>query len=203
MRHFCWFYWAGLPKGWPKLANNIILETPADGGVAIGVFAEAKATFPAGRSVPAGTTVQVSTDYPFEDEVVVVVTVPPPPPSDRTPEGRSDGRRGVPLRVRVPAWATKATVAVASSATDENDVAGADADRASAWPNEAARPVEAGAMHYVMCLAGATTKVALTLNPEVTVEVGWGDAAVQREGNRIIHPRRAELFTLAGPNSPS
>ena len=163
------------PQGWPKLAMNVILESPADGGIAVGVFAGAKATFPPGRSVPAGTAVAVDTAYPFGDEVVVTVVVPPP--SDGTSESRSHGQ-GVPLRVRVPVWATRATVAVASSATssDANNAA-------STWSNETDRtPVVAGSMHLVMCPPGTTTLVTLTLNPELEVELGWGDAAVQKGG---------------------
>ena len=87
-------------QGWPKLAGNVVLESPADGGIGIGVFAPVSAVFPPGRSVPAGTRVDVNTRYPFRDAVEIVVAVP---------EGAA---AEVPLHVRIPGWASHATMQV-------------------------------------------------------------------------------------------
>ena len=95
--------------------------------------------------------------------------------------GGRGGRDGEALRGRLRQGhhpPREGHVAVASSATssDANNAA-------STWSNETDRtPVVAGSMHLVMCPPGTTTLVTLTLNPELEVELGWGDAAVQKGG---------------------
>jgi DUF1680 family protein len=138
-------------QGWPKLAGNVIFES-ADGGVAVGVFAPVSAVFPAGSSLPTGTRVEVNTRYPFGDTVEVVVDVP-----------ESDLTVQVPLHVRIPGWATQATMQSVHAAGG----------------TPVAHPtLEAGAMHTVLCSVGQKTTVTLQLNPAVQVETGWGNAAV-------------------------
>jgi len=144
---------ANFNQGWPKLAGNVIFES-SDGGVAIGVFAPASAEFPAGTSVPTGTRVEVNTRYPFGDTVEVVVDVP-----------ASDSTAEVPLHVRIPGWATHATMQSVHAAGG----------------SPVAHPsLQAGSMHTVLCSVGWKTTVTLQLNPAVEVETGWGNSAVNK-----------------------
>lgn len=102
---------------------NVIFESPADGGVAVGVFAPASARFPPSASVPPGTTVRVETDYPFGDVVVVVVVSPPEAKLETS-------RTHFPLHVRIPAWARRSTLHVdrgQGSGEEERDVKSATA----------------------------------------------------------------------------
>jgi len=153
---------ANFNQGWPKLAMNVIFESPADGGVAVGVFAPASARFPQSASVPNGTTVRVETDYPFGDVVVVVVVSPPEAKLETS-------RTHFPLHVRIPAWARRSTLYInrgQGSGEEERDVRAATA---------------VGRMNTVQCEVGRTTTVTLSLNPDVEVELGWGDSAAQKE----------------------
>lgn len=118
------------------------------------MFAPVSAIFPAGTSVPTGTRVEVNTRYPFGDTVEVVVDVP-----------ASDSTAQVPLHVRIPGWATHATMQ----------------SMHAAGGSPMAHPtLEAGKMHTVLCSVGQKTTVTLQLNPAVEVETGWGNAAVMK-----------------------
>ena len=86
---------ANMHQGWPKLVTHLWMRTPDDGLVAAAwAPCVVKTTI---RGVP--VTVRVSTDYPFRDTIDVAV----------------EPQRPVrfPLWLRVPAWATAATVRVA------------------------------------------------------------------------------------------
>jgi hypothetical protein len=84
-----------MQQGWPKLANNIFYTT-ANGSIAIGALLPASATIN-------GTTIALTTAYPFGDDVVIQVTTAAASP-------------GLTLLVRVPAWANKANVSVGGAA---------------------------------------------------------------------------------------
>ena len=86
---------------------------------------------PVSAVLPSGATVDVDTDFPFGDDAIITV--------DATASSAA-----VPLRVRVPAWATAATLDGA--------------------------PVANGTFASVACAAGAVTTVALSLAPAVRVE---------------------------------
>ena len=152
---------ANMQQGWPKLVNNIFYTT-ANGSIAIGVLLPAKATIN-------GTTVAITTAYPFGDSVTVNVTGSAP----RT------------LLLRVPAWATKATVSVNGGA---------------------AAPAANGSMHAVRCggtPATTTTTVVLSLNPEVRLERGWGRLAqttptVPYAPGTVAVPSAGDDMTFAG-----
>ncbi len=60
----------------------------ADGGVAVGAFA------PASALLPGGSTIALTTSYPFDD--VIFITL--------------NASQAMPLHVRIPAWATDAKV---------------------------------------------------------------------------------------------
>lgn len=85
---------ANHPQGWPKFAARLHKTTP-DGGVAVTLWAPGATalTLPASG---AAATVAVNTTYPFGDSAAVTVRAPV----------------GTPVRLRIPGWATGATVSI-------------------------------------------------------------------------------------------
>ena len=81
-------------QGWPKFAARLHKTTP-DGGVAVTLWAPG-ATSLALQGSGAPASVAVSTSYPFGDSALVTVAAPV----------------GTPVRLRVPGWATAATLSV-------------------------------------------------------------------------------------------
>jgi len=78
---------ANFNQGWPKYASMLFFRTKD--GLALGAYAPAAAVDPA-----TGTSVNVTTDYPFNDKISVSV----------------DTKQPIKLYLRIPAWAVKATV---------------------------------------------------------------------------------------------
>ena len=111
---------ANFNQGWPKFANMVVMATP-DKGAAVAILA------PASAKLANGMVVDIETSYPFEDTVTVSCT--------------GSG----PLYIRVPAWATKATIG--------------------------GKAAKAGAMVKGAC----GSKMVLELNPEITIETWAGD----------------------------
>ena len=128
-------------QGWPKLINQVVMSTE-DGGAAVALL------LPASAKLADGSTVVVETSYPFED-LVVVRCIPA--------RGRTTT---LPLYIRVPHWATQATI---------NGTA-----------------VPAGTMAKRSCGAGQPTAFILDLSPEVLVEEWAGD----RHGGVATNPVR-------------
>eukprot|EP00658_Telonema_sp_P-2_P007272 TRINITY_DN12710_c0_g1_i6.p1 TRINITY_DN12710_c0_g1~~TRINITY_DN12710_c0_g1_i6.p1 ORF type:complete len:627 (-),score=149.14 TRINITY_DN12710_c0_g1_i6:76-1956(-) len=82
---------ANFNQGWPKFAHMAVYEHPSDNGIAVVLYAPMKVEIGS-----TGVVVEVETGYPFNDTVVVSVTNPTLDP--------------VPLYLRVPGWADKATI---------------------------------------------------------------------------------------------
>ena len=61
---------ANFNQGWPKFAHAIF-HTTADGAIAIGVLAPAKATLPAADGATTPATIEITTDYPFGDDATI------------------------------------------------------------------------------------------------------------------------------------
>jgi hypothetical protein len=101
----------------------------------------------------------VLTDYPWGDEVLVQVHALAP----------------VLLKLRVPGWASNASVAI-----------------------DAAAPQHAPPARYfhVRCAGGVTTRVALSLHPEIRVERGWGASDAGAEADAAVVVRGPLLFAL-------
>jgi hypothetical protein len=77
---------ANFNQGWPKFASMIVYST-ADKGAAIGLYA------PSTSKLPDGSTVDIDTSYPYEDEIRITV----------------DAKAAMPLYVRIPGWAVSGT----------------------------------------------------------------------------------------------
>ena len=117
---------ANFNQGWPKFANMAILQAPGN-GAAVTLYS------PASAVLPDGSVVDVGGAYPFDDEATVTVTA----------------KGDVPLHLRIPVWASKATVSV-------NGAAG--------------QPARNGTMFTVKCAAGQTTTAKVSFNPEIRME---------------------------------
>jgi len=78
---------ANFNQGWPKYASMVVYSTSDNGG-AVGIWAPVKA------ELPNGATVDITTDYPFEDTATVTVTA----------------KSAMPLYLRIPGWAKGTTV---------------------------------------------------------------------------------------------
>jgi len=78
---------ANFHQGWPKFASMLMYSAP-DGGAVVALYAPASATF------PGGATVDIETQYPFEDEANITVTA----------------SKTMAIYLRIPVWAVGATV---------------------------------------------------------------------------------------------
>ncbi|UOR04049.1 glycoside hydrolase family 127 protein [Hymenobacter aerilatus] len=86
---------ANMHQGWPKFAANLWMASP-DGGLVAAAYAPSELTTRVGK---ADVTIREETDYPFRDNIRFVVA-------------KSSKKMAFPLRLRIPAWADKATVTV-------------------------------------------------------------------------------------------
>ncbi|WP_375436116.1 beta-L-arabinofuranosidase domain-containing protein [uncultured Hymenobacter sp.] len=86
---------ANMHQGWPKFATHLWMASP-DGGLVAAAYAPNRVSTPVrgGQTV----TIREDTDYPFRETVRFTV--------------EKTGKDAFPLRLRIPAWATNATVAV-------------------------------------------------------------------------------------------
>ena len=134
-------------QGWPKLANNIVLESTADDGIVIAIIAPVVAKLPK-------ATVEVVTDYPFGDTVAIAVDL-----SSGTNE-KNTAAADTPVHIRIPGWATKATVD--------------------------GSPAANGTLHSVMAKAGSKSTIKVDFSPEVRVETGWGSHGVSIDGAESV-----------------
>jgi hypothetical protein len=131
---------ANHPQGWPKFAARLH-KTTADGGVAVTLWAPGATALTLPGGAPA--SVAVDTTYPFGDTAAATVTAPV----------------GTPVRLRIPGWASTATVST-------NGGAPARALNGTWWA--AAQP-------------SPTTTYAVDFSPAVRVEAHFaGSLAVYR-----------------------
>ncbi|MBW3129204.1 beta-L-arabinofuranosidase domain-containing protein [Hymenobacter profundi] len=86
---------ANMHQGWPKFAANLWMASP-DGGLVAAAYAPSELTTQVGKT---DITIREETDYPFRDNIRLVVA-------------KSAKKVAFPLRLRIPAWADKATVTV-------------------------------------------------------------------------------------------
>lgn len=85
---------ANFNQGFPRFVQHMLHASP-DGGVAVSSLGPVSAT------LAGGVAVNVSTDYPFDDVVTVTLSGLP-----------AGAAVAYPLYIRVPSWATNATLAV-------------------------------------------------------------------------------------------
>ena len=146
-----------------------MLHSTPDGGVAVSVLG------PVSARLASGIAVNVSTEYPFGDDVTVTLT------------GLPGGAIAFPLYIRVPSWATAATVSVNGGAPAAVGAANGTMLRVN-W---------AGA-------AGPTASITLSTNPAVRVEPWFNGALAVFRGALLYSMRLDENFanTTSAPGEP-
>eukprot|EP00911_Craspedida_sp_UC1_P000447 UC1_evm4s337 len=142
------------PQGWPKFAQHTVQADVRKNAVVVASLIAASATMP--LSVGGGARVSINSRYPFGDNATVTVTAAKPTTA----------------RIRIPVWATRATV---------NN-----------------KPAANGTFVDVACAGGgANTTISVALNPEVRIERGWGTNGV-RAGTPVNYDARgADIPTLS------
>jgi len=98
---------ANMHQGWPKFAANLWMASP-DGGLVAAAYAPSELTTQVGKEA---VVIREETDYPFRDNIRFVVA-------------KSGKKTLFPLRLRIPAWADKATVTVNGKAAEGTPEAG-------------------------------------------------------------------------------
>jgi len=82
-------------QGWPKFTQSLWMATP-DGGLAAISYAPCKVDALAGQKIP--VTVEVQSNYPFEEKVVILVN----------PEKEAK----FPIHLRIPEWVMKPVITI-------------------------------------------------------------------------------------------
>jgi hypothetical protein len=143
-----------------------VLHASADGGVAVSILG------PVSARLNNGVSINVTTEYPFDDDVTVTLT------------GLPAGALAYPLYIRIPSWATNATLAVNGGA-----------------------PVPVGAANGTMLrvawagAAGPTATVVLATNPAVRVSAWYNGALAVFRGALLYSLRLDETFEVTGRNA--
>jgi len=148
-------------QGWPRYIHRMI-HTPADGkGVAVSLLGPVSAT------LPDGAKINVTTEYPFGDDVSIAITSVP-------------GSIGTyPVYVRIPDWATAATISVNGGA-----------------------PVNVGSQNGTMykvdlsAATGSAVTIVLATNPSIRVDYWYNDAAAVHRGALLYALQLDEAFTV-------
>ena len=148
--------------GWPRFIQKMIHVAP-DGGAAISMLGPATATF------PTGATLSVDTEYPFGDTLTITMTNRP---------------AGMPLYVRIPKWATAATVAVNGGAP--TPVGAAAANTMFAVPLGGA--------------TGPTLTVVLDTAPAIRVDRWYNGAVAVHRGALVYALQLSEVFGVLRNN---
>ena len=155
---------ANFNQGWPRLLQHMIHVSP-DGGVALSVLG------PVSALLPGGVKVNVTGDYPFEDELTITLTNLPSAPLT------------YPLYLRIPSWAQAATLSVNGA------------------PPVALGPEACGSMHRVQwgpSALGPTATVTLSTNPVVRTAPWYNGALAVFRGALLYSLRLDETFGVTG-----
>lgn len=158
-------------EGWPKFAQSVFFVEPGGGyaprgmsggptdAVVVASLVPASATLPTSVAGAVGGTIETSSSYPFEDSATITV---------------SGTSMAVTVKVRIPGWATKATLNGKPAA---NGTLVAVECSATAGPNRAGKqsaPRSPRALMHGSISRDKACKIVVALNPEVVVERGWG-----------------------------
>ncbi len=155
---------ANFHQGWPKLVKNLWMAS-ADDGLAAVAYAPCRVTAKVGNG--AAVTIIEDTEYPFRDTIQFTIDAPDP--------------ARFPLRLRVPAWATQATVQVAG---------------------EAPFSVAAGSFRRVERTWRAGDTVTLTLPMPLRLERRYQNSVAVRRGPLVLALKIGEDFRLLHGEAP-
>jgi DUF1680 family protein len=147
---------ANMHQGWPKFVSHMWMASP-DNGLAAVAYGPSKVTAKVGDGEM--VTITESTDYPWDGRITLKIELPKP--------------TAFPLHLRIPSWATGATLKAAGESTDAKPGSFAVVQRT--WKN------------------GDT--VVLDLPLKVRVERRWNDAATLHRGPIAYSLRIGEKWT--------
>lgn len=154
---------SNMHQGWPKLAAHLVMKTP-DEGIAFAAYAPSRTKFSS-----RGVTVSVSldTDYPFRETLTLTVA----------PERAAR----FPVLLRVPAWATGATVRVGD-----------------------APPVrmQAGTLHRIDREWSGSTELSIRLPMAALVTKRYNEAIAVERGPLVYSLKLGEQWTQVNADKP-
>jgi hypothetical protein len=179
---------ANLHQGWPKLVRSSWV-VDADGGLRVVTYLPGTVEARLGGQ---DLRIAVETDYPFDETITLVVSVAP----DRTARG--------PIRVRIPGWASEATLTLGGEALPVDAVDGyVTLDRT--W-RDGDRVVLTLPMHpRVERREGQSAVVRLgPLTMSLRIGENWSEVpGAPGIGEWEIHPRSSWNFGLADVDGAS
>lgn len=150
-------------QGWPKFAARLWMRS-ADGGLTAISYAPCEIDTVIGG---ANVHVDVVGGYPFDDTVTITVSTPEPVE--------------FPLHLRIPSWASSATVALGEGET---------------------RPVEAGRVHSLARVWAGRNTVTLTLVPHATAVVERPHGVALTRGPLVFVLAIDEAWEQIGGTAP-
>jgi uncharacterized protein len=154
---------ANMHQGWPKFAAHLWMRTPDDGLAAVAWAPCAIRTTVRGARV----SVDVTTDYPFRETIALTVT--------------ADRATRFPLSLRIPAWATGATVQVGSGP---------------------AVPIVHGAMHTLDREWHGATAITVRLPMQPLITTRYNGAVAVERGPLVYALRIGETWTRVNADKP-
>lgn len=163
---------ANMHQGWPKLVSHLWMRSSDDGLVAVS-WAPCQVRTQV-RGVP--VTLTVETGYPFRDQVRLTVEASQP--------------IRFPLHLRVPAWASGATISRAGS---EPGAGGSAA---------AAEPLAPGAIHRLEREWSAPLVLTLRFPMRAVVSTRYHDAVSVERGPLVYALRIGEQWTRVNADKP-
>lgn len=155
---------ANLSQGWPKFAAHLWMRVAEGDGLAAVAYAPSRVSTEM-EGVPVSVTLE--TDYPFRNELRFSIAA------------QSDV--SFPLFLRIPAWATGATVRVAGGE---------------------AIPAEAGAFHCIERCWGERTEVLLTLPMQPVMSRRFRDAVAIERGPLVYSLKIGEEWRRVHQDEP-
>jgi hypothetical protein len=150
-----------------------MLHATPDGGVAVSILGPVSAT------LPGGWAINVSTEYPFDDDVTITLS------------GLPAGALTAPLVLRIPSWASNATLSV--NGAPPTPLGGANGTMLRVrWPPGATGPTATVVL--------ATEVGVIDLHPPgelpgvLALEHDFHDLVLQQPGGGVGHAELAEQF---------
>ena len=152
---------ANMHQGWPKFASHLWMKSP-DGGLVAVAYAPCSVTTDLGGKP---VKVQVETDYPFNETVSI----------------RVEAAGKFPLRLRIPAWADGAEIAVG---------------------DEPAAPAQPGTFHTINREWSGTTPVTIKLPMKVRLQRRFNNSVSVLRGPLVYALKIGEYWKKVAGEEP-
>ena len=155
---------ANFHQGWPKLVKSLWMAAPGDGLAAV-AYGPCSVTARVGDG--SDVTIIEETEYPFRDEIRFTVV--------------ARGAVRFPLRLRVPLWATQASVQLGS---------------------DTAQPIQAGTFHTIERVWGDGDNVVLRMPMPLALERRSHNSIAIVRGPLVFSLKMGEEFRLLSGQPP-